>query len=65
MEYAWDGKGAKLLHLEWKHTKKKSDDAFTFLRRMLELGADVSVNDYYGRNCLTEAVSEANNLCPV
>lgn len=65
MEYAWDGKGAKLLHLEWKHTKEKSDDAFTFLRRMLELGADVSVTDYYGRNRLTEAVSEANNLCPV
>ena len=47
MEYAWDGKGAKLLHLEWKHTKEKSDDAFTFLRRMLELGADVSGQTYY------------------
>ena len=46
MEYAWDVKGAKLLHLEWKHTKEKSDDAFTFLRRMLELGANVSVTDY-------------------
>ena len=46
MEYAWDGKGAKLLHLEWKHIKEESDDAFTFLRRMLELSADVSVTDY-------------------
>lgn len=45
MEYARDGKDTKPLHLEWKHTKKKSDDAFTFLRRMLELGADVSVTD--------------------
>lgn len=65
MEYAWDGKGAKLLHLEWKHIKEESDDAFTFLRRILELGADVSATDYYSRNRLTEAVSEANNLCPV
>ena len=32
---------------------------------MLELGADVSVTDHYGRNCLMEAVSEAGNLCPV
>ena len=31
----------------------------------LESGADVSVTDHYGRNCLMEAVSEAGNLCPV
>ena len=44
--YSWDGKSTEPLLLEWKHTKKKSDDAFTFLRRMLELGADVSVTYY-------------------
>lgn len=63
--YAWDGKSTEPLLLEWKHTREESDDAFKFLQRMLELGADVSQTDYYGRNCLMEAVSEANNLCPV
>lgn len=63
--YAWDGKSTEPMLLEWKHTKEDSDDAFAFLQRMLELGADISQTDYYGRNCLMEAVSEANNLCPV
>ena len=63
--YAWDGKSTTPLQLEWKHTKEESDDTFAFLQRMLELGADVSVTDHYGRNCLMEAVSEANHLCPV
>ena len=63
--YAWDGKSTAPLQLEWKHTKEESYDAFAFLRRMLELGADVSVTDHYGRNCLMEAVSEVSNLCPV
>lgn len=63
--YAWDGKNTTPLQLEWKHTKEQADDAFAFLQRMLALGADVSVTDHYGRNCLMEAVSEASNLCPV
>ena len=63
--YAWDGKNTMPLRLEWKHTKEEADDAFAFLRRMLERGADVSLTDYYGRNCLMEAVAEAGNLCPV
>ena len=63
--YAWDGKDTRPLRLEWKHTEEEANDAFAFLRRMLELGADVSLTDYYGRNCLMEAVSEANHLCPV
>ena len=63
--YAWDEKSTEPLILEWKHTKEEADDAFAFLQRMLELGADVSQTDYYGRNCLMESVSESNNLCPV
>lgn len=63
--YAWDGKSTTPLHLEWKHTKEEADDAFAFLKRMLELGADVALTDHYGRNCLMNAVSEANNLCPI
>lgn len=63
--YAWDGKDTTPLQLEWKHAKEQADDAFAFLQRMLELGADVTVTDHYGRNCLMEAVSEASNLCSV
>lgn len=63
--YAWDGTDATPLRLEWKHNREEADDAFAFLRRMLELGADVSLTDHYGRNCLMEAVAEANHLCPV
>ena len=63
--YAWDGKSTDPLCLEWKHTKEESDDAFNFLKRMLELGADVNKTDHYGRNCLMEAVAETSNLCPV
>ena len=48
--YAWDGTDATPLRLEWKHTREEADDAFAFLRRMLELGADVSLPDHYGRN---------------
>lgn len=32
---------------------------------MPELGADVSVVDHYGRNCLMEAVAEVNSICTV
>lgn len=63
--YAWDGKSTVPLRLEWKHTKEESDDAFDFLVRMLDLGADVNITDHYGRNCLMEAMGEASNLCPV
>ena len=60
--YEWDGKD--VTHLVWKHTKEDSDEAFRFLQRMLELGADTNQTDHYGRNALMEAVSEANKLCP-
>lgn len=33
--YAWDEKSTEPILLEWKHTKKESDDAFAFLQRML------------------------------
>ena len=60
--YEWDGKD--VTHLIWKHTKEEADEAFLFLQRMLELGADANRTDHYGRNVLMEAVSEANKLCP-
>lgn len=60
--YEWDGKNIE--NLVWKHTKEESDEAFSFLRRMMEMGADVNRTDYCGRNALMEAVSEANKLCP-
>ena len=53
------------MKLVWKHTKDESDEAYAFLERVLKRGADVGITDYYGRNVLMEAVSEANNLCPI
>lgn len=58
----WDGKNID--NLLWKHTKEEADDAFCFLERMIEMGADVRQTDYYGRNVLMEAMGEANRLCP-
>ena len=60
--YEWDGKDVN--HLVWKHTSEEADEAFRFLKRMLELGADVKQTDHYGRNALMGAVTEANRLCP-
>ena len=58
----WNGEHIE--NLLWKHTKEEADDAFCFLQRMIELGADVSLTDHYGRNVLMEAVGEANRICP-
>lgn len=58
----WDGKNIE--NLVWKHTKEESDEAFSFLKRMIELGSDVKKTDYYGRNVLMEAIGEINRLCP-
>ena len=49
----------------WVHTKEEADLSFKFLKRMIELGADVNKTDYDGRNSLMEAVAEANKLCPI
>ena len=49
----------------WVHTKEEADISFSFLKRMIELGADVNKTDYDGRNSLMEAVAEANKLCPI
>ncbi len=43
--YAWDGKDTTPMQLEWKHTQEQADDAFAFLRRMLELGTEVSITE--------------------
>lgn len=51
--------------LRWVHTKEEADLSFKFLKRMIELGADVNKTDYDGRNSLMEAVAEANKLCPI
>ena len=61
--FEWDG--TDIDHLVWKHTKEEADEAFRFLARMIELGADVNATDRYNRNALMEAVSEANKICPV
>lgn len=62
--YEWDGKPLPPLTLVWKHTKQDADETFYFLKRMIELGADVNQTDYYSRNALFEAISSMNMLCP-
>ena len=57
--------GSTSLRLVWKHTRAEADDAFAFLRRMLEHGADVRATDRYGRGVLMEAVEETGRLCPI
>ena len=57
--------GSTSLRLVWKHTRAEADDAFAFLRRMLEHGADVQATDRYGRGVLMEAVEETGRLCPI
>ena len=49
----------------WIHSKDEADLSFRFLKRMIELGADVNKTDYDGRNSLMEAIGEANKLCPI
>lgn len=62
--YAWDGEPCPPLNLVWKHTAGEADETFDFLKRMVELGADVNKTDFDGRNALFEAVAEASVLCP-
>ena len=61
--FEWDG--TDIDRLIRKHTKEEADEAFRFLVRIIELGADVNATDRYSRNALMEAVSEANKLCPI
>ena len=63
--YAWDGRDTTPLRLVWKHTAAEADDAFAFLCRMLERGANVQATDRYGRGVLMEAMEETSRLCPV
>ncbi len=55
----------KTREFRWVHTKEEAEMSFGFLKRMIELGADVNKTDYDGRNSLMEAIAEANKLCPI
>ncbi len=45
-------------------TKEKADKAFEILKRMLELGADITSKDSYGNSTLERAVLDARQLLP-
>lgn len=45
-------------------TKDKADKAFCLLKRMLELGADISAKDSYGNTTLERAILDARQLLP-
>lgn len=45
-------------------TKKRADDSFALLERMVTMGADVNGCDSYGNSALTRAVLDANQILP-
>ena len=45
-------------------TKEKADTAYLLLKRMLNMGADVSCQDSYGNSCLERAVLDAKQILP-
>ena len=46
------------------HTKEESDKAFTLLKRIIELGADVNAHDSYHNSCLDRALLDCRQILP-
>jgi ankyrin repeat protein len=46
------------------NSKEKATTAFSVLKRMIDMGADVSCLDSYGNSCLTRAVLDARQILP-
>ena len=46
------------------HTKEESDKAFTLLKRIIELGADVNAHDSYYNSCLDRALLDCRQILP-
>lgn len=45
-------------------TKEQFDTAFRILKRMFDLGADISSHDSYGNSCLGRAILDARQILP-
>ena len=47
-----------------RYTAEDADAAFGVLKRMIDMGADVSAEDSYGNSCLKRAILDARQVLP-
>ena len=51
--------------LEVENTKEEADAAFTILKKLISLGADVNAKDSYGNACIDRACLQARQILPI
>lgn len=51
--------------LEVFHDERMSDEAFTILRRIIDMGADVNAKDSFGNACMDRACLQARQILPI
>lgn len=64
MNCRWNSKDYFTKKYEVHSTKEKADKAFCVLKRMLELGADITSKDSFGNTSLERAILDARQLLP-
>lgn len=64
MNCRWNSKDYFTKEYEVHSTKEKADKAFLVLKRMLELGADITAKDSFGNSTLERAILDACQLLP-
>lgn len=64
MNCRWNSKDYFTKEYEVHSTKEKADKAFLILKRMLELGADITAKDSFGNSTLERAILDARQLLP-
>ncbi|WP_315122424.1 ankyrin repeat domain-containing protein [uncultured Clostridium sp.] len=63
MSSRWNTKDAIMGFREF-NSKEKADKAFHVLKRMIDMGADISSVDSYGNSCLVRAILDARQILP-
>lgn len=63
MSSRWNTNDAMMGFREF-NSKEKAATAFQVLKRMLDMGADVSCIDSYGNSCLVRAILDARQILP-
>lgn len=64
MNCRWNSKNYFTNKYEMHSTKEKADKAFFVLKRILELGADITSKDSFGNSALERAILDASQLLP-
>jgi len=64
MSSRWNTNNA-IMGLREFNSKEKSSNAFHVLKRMIDIGADVSCFDSYGNSCLVRAILDARQILPI